>query len=93
MADSPALAVRRVTLLAGVTTPVYPPRECHDVTVGNATVGDLTIYSTPDDASRGLIVAAGYERNLTVRAHYFRSTEIAFWLNAVSAGDVVLTWI
>jgi hypothetical protein len=91
--DSPAIAVRRVALVAGVTTVVYPPRECNDVTIGNATGNDITIYSTPDDATRGLIVADGFERQITVRGHHFRSTQPAFWLKAVASGDVVLTWV
>jgi hypothetical protein len=91
--DAQAFAIRRVSLSAGVTTLVYPPRECQDVSIGNATAGDLTVYTTPDDVTAYLIVPASFERLITVRRHLFRVGQAAFWLKAAQSGDVVLIWV
>jgi hypothetical protein len=91
--DAQAVAIRRVTLVADVTTPIYPPREAQDVTIGNATPGDVVLYSTPDEPSAFLVIAAGFERQLTVRHIHFRSGQVAFWLTANNDGEVVLIWV
>lgn len=93
MADAAAFSARRVTLGAGVTTLVRPPREATACTILNGTAGDLTVYSTPDDAAAFVIIAAGYERQIATGGTRFQQRDIAFWLNSVGGGLVILLWV
>lgn len=91
MAVSRAFAVQRIALIAGALTPVYPPRTAADVTIGNATSGDLQVF-TAEDGESYLVVEAGFERPITVARQLFTEREIAFWLQAAVDGTAVLIW-
>lgn len=89
---SHAFRIPRLTLVAGVLTAVCPPKESIAVSVGNATSGDLYLYTTSDE-SEYLIVAAGYERPITLATHLFRPGCTAFWLKSAGGGTVVILWL
>lgn len=90
---SPAFWIDRLTLQAGVSLTVLPPRDAGDVTIGNATTGDLKVYTQPDDDAHYLVIATGYERLLSIRPLAFPANTPVFWLKAVQSGDVVLIWV
>lgn len=92
----PAFAIQRKVLTAGVSTPITAPFPCSGVVVGNATPGDVQVLSQTTDATQYLIITAGYEHMFqSPGGHLFRFdfAEIAFYLNSVAGGAVVLTWL
>lgn len=92
MAVSRSVREIRTTLSAGVLTPIVPPASFTKVMVGNATGGDVTLY-TNDDLSEYRVITTGFERELrAVQTHGFRGGEIAFWLQSAGGGLVICEW-
>lgn len=91
MAVSQAFRIQRVALAAGVLTAITPLAAAHAVSLGNATVGDVTLY-TNDNESEFLVIPASYERLVTVDHQLFDGSAVAFWLKAASSGTVILLW-
>ena len=86
--------IKRIALLAGVQTEVYPPMTCQSVTIGNATTGDVRVISE-EDGSEYLTIASGFERIIWSPqpvGSMFQRNQIGLWLQAVDAGTVILTW-
>lgn len=82
----------RVTLAAGVVTPISPPASFTRVMLGNGSGGDVLLY-TNDDLSEYRTLTTGFERELrAVQTHGFRSGEPAFWLYSVAGGLVICEW-
>ena len=88
---SSGFRAKRVALVAGVLTPIWPPHTTKTVSIGNATTGDVQVH-THDDESEYLVIAAGYERTIPVERYQFWTDRIAFWLKATNAGTVVILW-
>jgi hypothetical protein len=96
MAVSQSLWIDRLTLGAGVRTPVVPPRVCQAVSIGNATGADLKVYShsgEADDASHYLVIVDGFERPISVLKHLFQRGDAGLWLESTPGGLVVLIWL
>ena len=89
-----ALAIRRLTLVAGVLTPCVAPVTVRGLTVGNGSAGDVLIYTTNDvTTDHYLIVQAGYERPLELTHDaMWRAGDTACWLYSASGGLVILFW-
>lgn len=84
----------RRTLLAATATPIQPPVTTQTVLIGNATPGELRVYSDPNDNAKYFAVQAGYEKPLELRGqNYFRPDQVCFYLKADQAGDAVLIWL
>ena len=92
MARAHGLAYQRVTLIAGVVTPIYPPHTAKSAIVGNATGQDIELHSDDEDLTQYLVIPAGYERPIPVERYLFMREQIAFWLRATVSGPVVLQW-
>lgn len=92
MAQSQVFWIQRLSLAQNVTTPIRPPRFCQDVSIGNATLGDLQIYSAPDDDAAYRVVESMFEWDIATHETRFCPDEVGFWLKAAQAGTVVLTW-
>jgi hypothetical protein len=96
MSVSQALWIDRVTLAAGVKTPVYVPRLSQAAAIGNGTGDDLKVYSHDgevDDASHYVVIAAGFERPIQTLKSAFQERQIAFWLQSAPGGLVVILWL
>jgi hypothetical protein len=91
VAQSKAFRIARVSLSAGVLTPITPPQAFTAVSIGNATATDLEVH-TQSDGSEYLVVVSGYERALPVVRTQFDSYEIAFWLKSTGGGTAVIIW-
>lgn len=88
--------IQRMTLLAGVQTPVTPPITCSSVTIANRTTGDLRIITDQVGADYG-IVSSCFEEQINLSqsgsaTSLFHTEQVNFYLQADIAGDVVLTW-
>lgn len=94
-----AFTIKRMPLAAGVDTAIFPPYPCSAVTVGNATPDDLRVYTTLGDDTTYLGIASGYPYTFTLTL--FKNqlygpgdySSPAFWLRALQAGTIVLTWL
>lgn len=87
--------IQRLTLQAGVLTPVTAPRSTPSVNVGNATAGNIEIH-TSETGTDFVILASNFERLITLSQPaygIFRKDVIVFWLKAVNTGTVVLIWV
>lgn len=86
---------RRIVLQAGVAQEVFPPGNAqHSVQIGNATQGDLRVYTEdPTDNEKYFIIVAGYERTIPAYNVNFSASRIAFWLKADVDGSAVLIWV
>lgn len=96
MATSQAFWIDRITLAAGVKTPVYAPRISQACNVGNATADDVKVYShhgETDDSSHYLVIATTFERQLSAGKNVYRRDEPAFWLESTPGGLVILIWL
>ena len=86
--------IKRIALLAGVQTEVYPPMTCQSVTIANGTAGDLRVISQLD-GTQYLVVASNFERVIWLpqpTSGQFRRGMIGFWLYADQAGTAILMW-
>lgn len=84
--------IARVTLAAGVLTPIRPLIQARNVFIGNVSAGDLAIH-TSDDESEYLILAQGYEREIELAGAVFRpGDKPAFWFKSAGGGVVYLEW-
>ena len=88
--------IRRKPLVPNKVTPIYAPWPSHGVTIGNASDGDLRVYSQDDDESHFLVIGARLERTIQ------HSNQIIFgddrdkaslYLNAIAGGEAVLEWL
>lgn len=97
MGVSRAFWIDRITLAAGVKTPIFAPRICRGVSIGNGTLEDLRVYShdgEADDDAHYLVVATGYERPIGIGTDAFiRDGQPACWLRSAAGGLVVLIWL
>lgn len=86
---------RRILLVAGVAYPVFPPGGAQAaVQIGNATAGDLRVYTEdPTDDSKYFVIVAGYERNVPAYNVNFSAREVSFWLKPDVDGYAVLIWV
>lgn len=91
----PNLKVQRVQLAAGSVVGIVPPAVAHKVTVGNATADDLRLYDQNQDLTQYVVVGSGFERELKSDdgRHLFNPNAVAFYVNAIAGGSVVLQWI
>lgn len=91
---APAIRIQRVTLAAGVLTPITPPAPFTHCMVGNITGSDLSIYTCDDVAQNEFrVVTTGFEREL--RAYhrgFYQNLGAAFWLLSTPGGTVILEW-
>jgi hypothetical protein len=92
MAVSQSFRIQRVTLVAGVLTPIYPTVASCSVAIGNGTGADLELHTNTDESEKS-ILAASYERPVTLHTHRFAPAEIAFWLKSAAGGTVVILWL
>lgn len=93
MAVAAGFRVQRVTLVAGVFTPVHAPVNASNVSIGNATDDDLEVH-TCDDESEWRIVAAGWEYGIgNTRGWFYQQQQVAFWLKSAPGGTAVVTWV
>lgn len=101
--DRPGVKFRRLLVPAGVVTPAKPPLDFDHVSVGNAGVGNIRIYSEDPtsypDGDNYLVLAAGFERLIAApSSHQFKRFESAFpafwlqWEDPAATGTVVLIW-
>ncbi len=97
MATSLAFWIERVTLRANVVQGIKAPRLVRSVSIGNGTAGDVKVYSHNgglDDSIHYLVIAAGYEREITAPAPVFGSdASLDFWLESDAGGLVVIAWL
>lgn len=84
--------ITRLTLVAGVKTPVSPPIVAQNVTIGNGTAGDLQVHTTNDSDLEYLVITSQYERTIQLNRSRFSFEAVAFWLNSVAGGTVVIQW-
>jgi len=92
MAWARAVRIVRLTLQAGVLTPVAPPNPMEKCMVANGTGGDLEIH-TNEDLTEYRVLTSGFER--LVEAHKlqgFLNDNTAFWLRSAGGGLVILEW-
>lgn len=85
-------STQRVSLLAGVSTPVKPPISARAVEIGNASGDDLKVYSALGDESSFFVVSAGYAKHVDLFQHRFDSYQVAFYLKGAVDGTAVLVW-
>lgn len=91
-ANAQAFRIQRLTLGAGVFTPIRPPAVFASVSVGNGTADDLQVH-TNEDQTEFLNIAPDFERAVPVNTlGAFAFPEIAFWLKSPVGGTVVLVW-
>ncbi len=86
-------AITRTTLVAGTTTEIRAARDCQRVSIGNATPDDLKVYTIKDDETAQMKITAGYWEDFELQRTSFLKEQIAFWVNAVVGGDVVVKWL
>lgn len=94
MPVSQAFRVSRLSVVAGTLTAIKPPIGAREVSIGNATTGDLQVH-TSDDETEYLVIAAGYERLIPVKRDLMPTSnagQIAFWVKAAQSGTVVILW-
>lgn len=91
MSKSTAFRITRVSLVAGVLTPITPPAVFTAISIGNGTATDLEVH-TQSDGTEYLVVSAGYERTILIAKRQFDSYEIGFWLKSSGGGTAVLIW-
>lgn len=91
----PALDTQRVALVAGEITRITPRIDAHRVSIGNATADDVRIYGDGTDSANYVVVASGFERVLDTKESRVRFSRfnVAFSLNAIAGGTVVLEWM
>lgn len=87
------MVIDRQTLAANVLTPITPPVPCYGVVIGNATIDDVKVIDKSGTQAKYLVVAAGFEKELFNRGHYYFPREVAFYLLSVPGGDVTFEWI
>lgn len=83
---------QRVTLAAGVSTPVIPPVAARTVEIGNASPDDLKVYSASGDEGTFFVITAGYAKGIDLNQFRFDPNLVAFHLKAVQDGVAVLVW-
>jgi hypothetical protein len=88
--------IQRLTLLAGIQTPITPPLTCSSVTISNRTLGDVRIITDPAGVNYGILSSCFEEQiNLSQAGSatsLFHDNQVNFYLQADVQGDVVLTW-
>lgn len=84
---------QRVSLLAGVSTPVRPPISARQVEIGNASGDDVKVYSENGDEATYFVVSAGYAKQVDLFQHRYDSYQVAFYLKSAIDGVVVLVWV
>ena len=65
MANAQAFRIQRLTLGAGVFTPIKPPAVFAAVAIGNGTADDLQVH-TNEDQTEYLNIAPDFERSVPV---------------------------
>jgi len=88
--------IQRLTLQAGIQTPITPPITCSSVTVANRTLGDLRVETDPTGINYGIITSCFEDRfdlsqSGSATALYHDSA-VVFFLRADQTGEVILTW-
>lgn len=84
--------VRRIGLTGGQKTPITAPMACNNVSIGNATAGDLEVHTTDANDDEYLVIAAGYERAIALERTRFDHEQPCFWLKPAQSGTAVLLW-
>jgi len=92
VANAQAFRIQRLTLGAGVFTPIKPPAVFAAVAIGNGTADDLQVH-TNEDQTEYLNIAPDFERSVPVTTlGAFSNPDTAFWLKSPVGGTVVLLW-
>lgn len=89
MAHSSAVVIQRVTLLAGISTPIMPQFGTR-VRIRNGCATDLLVYSTDGDDTTYAAISAGYDDRFDGSSWLFG--EVVFWLKCSLGGSVTLIW-
>lgn len=91
MAVAQGFRVARTTLSAATLTAILPPVYARSVTILNGTNADVQVH-TNDNSTEYVVIAAGWERPITLHDAQFNPTQTAFWLLSSPGGLVVLLW-
>lgn len=87
-----SFATQRLTITAGQSAPVSPPRACRGVTVFSLAAADLSLYSEIADESTVVTIAPGWTQSIVLQSGVFNPNQVAFWLKCSLDCTVVLLW-
>lgn len=87
--------IERITLLAGIATPIIAPITCQSCTIGNATGGNLLVSTDDQFVDHYRTIADNFEWVIWMPRQdsgQFRQGKVAFYLQSAGGGVAVLSW-